>query len=88
MKENKITCDKCGAVEVTTLSRPEGWFILLYEVSRNDYRYSTKVQKDLCGKCCKELGINLRVNEDKRNEDIGERLVEILSEIVGEVSNG
>lgn len=89
MKENKITCDKCGKVGISSkYNIPEGWYILTYKVSSSDYTYPNTVEKDLCDSCCKTLGIKVNAPEDKRREDIGERLVEILSELVGEVSNG
>ena len=89
MKENKITCDKCGKVGISAkYSIPKGWYTLTYKVSSSDYVYANTVEKDLCDICCKALGIKVKAHEDKQREDIGERLVEILSEIVGEVSNG
>lgn len=34
MKENKITCDKCGKVGISSkYNIPEGWYTLTYKVS-------------------------------------------------------
>lgn len=76
-------CDKCGVEEETKNGyMPDSWFRLKYQVSRSEYS-STYADKLLCPKCANELKIstNENVNKDKQHSSIGDRLVEILTEI-------
>lgn len=84
MKESKYTCDKCGEFEISHRN-PQGWFNLVYKISDYGHSYPTHIEKDLCPKCAKKLGIKMKAEVDTRNKDVGVRLIEILTEIASEV---
>lgn len=76
-------CDKCKKeVEQDSVSIPNDWVKLWFKVKVYSYP-DEYVEKALCEDCSKELGIvrDKRQSEDKHLSSIGDRLVEIISEI-------
>ena len=83
MIKYKHICDKCGLEEETnTQELPNEWNSIQYTI---DYNYGIRnyVVKSLCHKCSKELGIvrDNRQLEETHYKSIGDRLIEILTEI-------
>jgi len=76
-------CDKCG-VEVSQKagelnSTPDDWQAIRYSAS---HAYSHTKHYELCGKCSELLDIPKDFGQ--ATETIGDRLIEILEEIIGE----
>lgn len=84
MIKSQYTCDKCGAVEVSDrYKKPDGWNTITYSVQKNE-----NIEKSVCPKCSKELGIERKLAhiDTTYNRSIGERLLDIITEIVqGEI---
>ena len=80
MQETKYTCDCCGAVHLDPtdgyLSNSQ-WETIRFQTSP----YNTKTYH-VCPKCQPKLGISVKMGEEKKKEDIGNRLLDILQEIV------
>ena len=80
----KYICDKCGLEEETnTQALPKEWNSIEYTISYFDGKRNY-IENSLCPKCSKELGIirDNRQCEVTHYKSIGDRLVEILTEIV------
>ena len=73
-------CDKCGTTQEQKrgqqLQHPTGWFQLCYK--KSTYSYGAHACYELCPDCRKAL----KIPEDKPEETVGDRLIEILCEIV------
>lgn len=84
MLKYKHICDKCKKeVEQDSAKIPNDWVKLWFKVK--SYSYPDEyVEKSLCEDCSKELGIvrDKRQSEDTHLSSIGDRLVEILTEIM------
>lgn len=83
MIKYKHICDKCKKeVEQDSSSIPNDWVKLRFNVKFYSYP-DEYVEKALCEDCSKELDIvrDERQTDDKYLSSIGDRLVEILSEI-------
>lgn len=80
MIKSQYTCDKCGAVEVSDrYTKPDGWNTIKYSVQQY-----VNIEKSVCPKCSKELGIERKPahTDTTYNRSIGERLLDIITEIV------
>lgn len=80
MIKTKYICDKCGLEEeCERYVTPVGWNTIKLEVNK----YNSNFDRNLCPKCSKELGIarDNRKSEETHNKSIGDRLVDILTEI-------
>ena len=78
-------CDKCGKNSTQkkgeSASTPPGWYLLAFKMG---YGYSSTVYYDICAECRISLGIP----DSKPEENVADRLIEILSEIVqDEIAN-
>lgn len=87
MIKTKYICDKCGIEkESEKVNMPNDWVSLKYEVKReNNDGYGPKefISNHFCNNCAKELKLvkDGRTNLNTHNKSIGDRLVEILTEI-------
>lgn len=76
-------CDKCGLEEESNkVSLPSEWNSIEYTTSYS-YEIRNYIEKTLCPKCSKELGIiqDNRQLKETHYKSIGDRLVDILTEI-------
>ena len=80
MREIKYTCDCCGAVHMEPkdgyMSNSKWETIRLKTSEYNENTYH------VCPKCQPKLGISVQKGVQKKKEDIGDRLLDILQEIV------
>ena len=72
-------CDRCGKTEPekAQCTRPEEWVGLSYIISQYESRSD---YKDICPECVTILKIPKQIN----CPEVGERLIEIIEEIVSE----
>ena len=83
MLKYKHICDKCKKeVEENSAGIPDEWTQLAFKVRSYSF-IDDYVTKSLCKQCSKALGIVLdeRKSEETNMRSIGDRLVDILSEI-------
>lgn len=70
-------CDKCGTTKEQIKGKqpnlPKDWYSIRYGVN-----YSTHLHYELCPDCRKAL----KIPEEKPEETVGDRLIEILCEIM------
>ena len=80
MREIKYTCDCCGAVKLDPTDgylQSSKWETIIFQTnSYNGKSYH------VCPKCQPKLGISVRMGEQKKQEDIANRLLDIIQEIV------
>ena len=84
MLKYKHICDKCKKeVEQDSVNVPNDWVELWFKVKSYSYM-DDYIKKSLCEKCSKELGVvrDERKSEETHNRSIGDRLVDILTEIM------
>lgn len=80
MEQALFTCDKCSTTSVSQkYHTPQDWekisFSVQYQSVTNDYH--------LCHACAKELKIRTQAKPEIKKQDIADRLLEIITEIVG-----
>ncbi len=70
-------CDRCGKIADKTrpYCGPENWRTINYKVS-----YCNPVTYNLCEECSKAL----QLPEDVQTQDVGDRLLEIIEELIDE----
>lgn len=80
MKKSLFTCDKCGITSVSSRYQiPHDWEKISYTV----HSYNLSKEYHLCTTCSKELKIRTEAKFEIKHKDIAERLLEIITEIVG-----
>jgi hypothetical protein len=78
MQETRITCDKCKSVVIGNFYESGYKRVELKFSDRNIARY------DLCPSCLKVLGLNEPIATHEECESVGEKLYDLIAEIVAE----